>query len=162
MDSRITALCSCYRPALASASLDEDTFIIGQSKCAEPGTPGNPGLPYEAPLLYLLVGEERALLLDTGASESPALFPIKDGASSPGRPCGGQRSSAAPFADRSYSQSPRPFGRRWAIPWNRKYRDCRSQLACGEVVFPTFAMAGRLGPVRSRTTAARCHSHPGA
>jgi hydroxyacylglutathione hydrolase len=63
-------------PPLQVHPFDEDTFIIRQSKCAEPGTPGNPGPSYEAPFLYLLTGESRALLLDTGASESPALFPI--------------------------------------------------------------------------------------
>jgi hydroxyacylglutathione hydrolase len=32
---------------------------------------------YEAPFLYLLFGNERALLLDTGATSDPALFPLR-------------------------------------------------------------------------------------
>lgn len=46
---------------------DERTFILRQSKAVN----------YEAPFLYLLVGRERAFLLDTGATEDPALFPLR-------------------------------------------------------------------------------------
>lgn len=56
---------------------DADTFILRQSKCSEPGPPGGPvGPSFEAPFLYLLFGQARALLLDSGASRSPARFPI--------------------------------------------------------------------------------------
>jgi len=63
-------------PPLQVHRFDSDTFIIRQSKCSEPGTPGNIGPSFEAPFLYLLFGQTRALLLDTGASSSPQLFPI--------------------------------------------------------------------------------------
>ncbi|MFG1924569.1 MBL fold metallo-hydrolase [Cryptosporangium sp. NPDC048952] len=46
---------------------DEHTVILRQCKSVH----------YEAPFLYLLFGEERALLLDTGATEDPALFPLR-------------------------------------------------------------------------------------
>ena len=47
---------------------DEDTVILRQNKA----------INYEAPFLYLLFGADRAVLLDTGATESPALFPLRD------------------------------------------------------------------------------------
>ena len=35
-------------------------------------------MTFEAPFLYLLFGNERALLLDTGATRDPARFPLRD------------------------------------------------------------------------------------
>ncbi|SBT37273.1 MBL fold metallo-hydrolase [Micromonospora auratinigra] len=46
---------------------DERTAILRQSKTVN----------YEAPFLYLLIGDERALLLDTGATADPQLFPLR-------------------------------------------------------------------------------------
>jgi hydroxyacylglutathione hydrolase len=46
---------------------DPHTVILRQSKS------GN----YEAPFLYLLFGNDRALLLDTGATADPAKFPLR-------------------------------------------------------------------------------------
>jgi hydroxyacylglutathione hydrolase len=46
---------------------DVDTFVLRQSKC----------LDFEAPFLYLLIGSETALLHDTGATQSPELFPLR-------------------------------------------------------------------------------------
>ena len=46
---------------------DEDTAILRQNKA----------IHYEAPFLYLLFGADRAVLLDTGATASPALFPLR-------------------------------------------------------------------------------------
>jgi len=46
---------------------DPDTVILRQ----------NMAVSFEAPFLYLLFGAERALLLDTGATESPELFPLR-------------------------------------------------------------------------------------
>ena len=46
---------------------DEDTFILRQ----------NMAVDYEAPFLYLLFGADRAVLLDTGATASPELFPLR-------------------------------------------------------------------------------------
>ena len=43
-------------PAIQVHRLDADTYILRQNKC----------LSYEAPFMYLLIGGERALLLDTG------------------------------------------------------------------------------------------------
>jgi glyoxylase-like metal-dependent hydrolase (beta-lactamase superfamily II) len=63
-------------PPLQVHRYDADTFILRQSKCSEPGTPADPGPSFEAPFLYLLVGKTRALLLDTGASSSPTIFPL--------------------------------------------------------------------------------------
>lgn len=53
-------------PPLQIHRYDADTFILRQNKC----------LNFEAPFLYLLFGEERALLQDTGATPSPAQFPV--------------------------------------------------------------------------------------
>ncbi len=46
---------------------DERTAILRQSKTVN----------YEAPFLYLLIGDQRALLLDTGATADPQLFPLR-------------------------------------------------------------------------------------
>jgi hydroxyacylglutathione hydrolase len=46
---------------------DDDTVILRQNKA----------INYEAPFLYLLFGASRAVLLDTGATASPELFPLR-------------------------------------------------------------------------------------
>lgn len=46
---------------------DADTVILRQ----------NMAVHYEAPFLFLLFGEERAVLVDTGATASPAHFPLR-------------------------------------------------------------------------------------
>jgi hydroxyacylglutathione hydrolase len=55
-------------PAIAVHGYDEHTWVLRQSKATS----------YEAPFLYLFLGNERALLLDTGASSEPAVFPLRD------------------------------------------------------------------------------------
>lgn len=45
---------------------DESTYIIRQNKCVH----------YEAPFLYLFVGADKALLVDTGAEASEDAFPL--------------------------------------------------------------------------------------
>ncbi len=47
---------------------DEHTAILRQSKSVN----------YEAPFIYLLFGNDRALLLDSGATADPELFPLRD------------------------------------------------------------------------------------
>ena len=47
---------------------DEHTVILRQSKSVH----------YEAPFLFLLFGNDRALLLDTGATADPERFPLRD------------------------------------------------------------------------------------
>src|SRR5688500_6630627 len=42
---------------------DETTIVIRQNPCVD----------FEANLLYLLIGEERALLIDSGATDDPRL-----------------------------------------------------------------------------------------
>jgi glyoxylase-like metal-dependent hydrolase (beta-lactamase superfamily II) len=63
-------------PPIQVHRFDSDTFILRQSKCSEPGTPASLGPSFEAPFLYLLFGDSKCLLLDSGASRSPAVFPI--------------------------------------------------------------------------------------
>lgn len=46
---------------------DENSVILRQNKAID----------YEAPFLFLLFGEERALLLDTGATEQPEFLPVR-------------------------------------------------------------------------------------
>jgi hydroxyacylglutathione hydrolase len=46
---------------------EEHTVILRQSKSVH----------YEAPFIYLLFGNDRALLLDTGATADPGLFPLR-------------------------------------------------------------------------------------
>lgn len=57
-------------PPLQVHQFNEDTFILRQAKCSEPPA------SFEAPFMYLLFGEERALLLDTGTSRSAAVCPV--------------------------------------------------------------------------------------
>lgn len=66
----------CDDPPIQVHGVNADTFIMRQSKCSEPGTSDLPGPSFEAPFMYLLIGRSRALLLDTGASESPTVFPL--------------------------------------------------------------------------------------
>jgi hydroxyacylglutathione hydrolase len=54
-------------PPLQVVAADEDTFVIRQSKCVN----------FEAPFVYLLLGSEKALLHDTGATADADLFPIR-------------------------------------------------------------------------------------
>jgi hydroxyacylglutathione hydrolase len=54
-------------PAIQVHRYDEHTVILRQSKAVH----------YEAPFLFLLFGNDRALLLDTGATADPAAFPLR-------------------------------------------------------------------------------------
>jgi hydroxyacylglutathione hydrolase len=55
-------------PPIQVHRYDEHTVILRQSKSVH----------FEAPFLYLLFGNERALLLDTGATADPRLFPLRE------------------------------------------------------------------------------------
>src|SRR5215468_6475 len=55
-------------PAIQAYWHDEATVILRQAK----------SLNYEAPFLFLLFGEERALLLDTGAEADPRRFSLRE------------------------------------------------------------------------------------
>jgi hydroxyacylglutathione hydrolase len=54
-------------PPIQVHRYEEHTYILPQGKAVH----------FEAPFLYLLFGNERALLLDTGATEDPAAFPLR-------------------------------------------------------------------------------------
>lgn len=54
-------------PPIQVHRYDEHTVIMRQSKSVH----------YEAPFIYLLFGNDRALLLDTGATADPARFPLR-------------------------------------------------------------------------------------
>lgn len=54
-------------PAIQVHHYDEHTIVLRQSKSVN----------YEAPFLFLLFGNERALLLDTGATEDAERFPLR-------------------------------------------------------------------------------------
>ncbi len=56
------------QPAIQVHRARADTVVLRQSIATH----------FEAPFLYLLFGAERALLLDTGASEDPAVFPVRE------------------------------------------------------------------------------------
>ncbi len=57
----------CGDPTIQVHRYDQHTCVLRQSKATS----------YEAPFLYLFFGNERALLLDTGASKEPAVFPLR-------------------------------------------------------------------------------------
>lgn len=54
-------------PPIQVHAYDPHTYVLRQSKATS----------YEAPFLYLLFGNERAMLLDTGATKEPAVFPLR-------------------------------------------------------------------------------------
>ncbi len=54
-------------PDLQTYWYDENTVILRQNKAID----------YEAPFLFLLFGQQRAVLLDTGATASPEFFPLR-------------------------------------------------------------------------------------
>jgi glyoxylase-like metal-dependent hydrolase (beta-lactamase superfamily II) len=54
-------------PDLQTYWYDENTVILRQNKAID----------YEAPFLFLLFGQQRAVLLDTGATAAPDLFPLR-------------------------------------------------------------------------------------
>jgi len=53
-------------PAIDVFQYDESSFILRQSKC----------LSYEAPFIYVLVGDDKTLVIDTGATEDSQEFPL--------------------------------------------------------------------------------------
>ena len=53
-------------PAIEVFRYDQSSFILRQNKC----------LSFEAPFLYVLLGNEKALVLDTGATKSALDFPL--------------------------------------------------------------------------------------
>src|SRR5690349_24634083 len=54
-------------PDIQVHAYDEHTFILRQ----------NMAIDYEAPFLFLLFGNARAVLIDTGATASPEFFPLR-------------------------------------------------------------------------------------
>jgi glyoxylase-like metal-dependent hydrolase (beta-lactamase superfamily II) len=55
-------------PLLQVHRYDEHTYILRQSMTVS----------HEAPFLYLMFGNDRGLLLDTGATKDPARFPLRE------------------------------------------------------------------------------------
>ncbi|WP_084715248.1 MBL fold metallo-hydrolase [Streptacidiphilus rugosus] len=55
------------QPKIQVHRYDEHTVVLRQSKAVN----------YEAPFMFLLFGNERALLLDTGATADPERFPLR-------------------------------------------------------------------------------------
>jgi glyoxylase-like metal-dependent hydrolase (beta-lactamase superfamily II) len=59
---------SATEPPIQVHAYDERTLILRQSKSTN----------YEAPFIYLLFGDERAILFDTGATSDAAVFPLRE------------------------------------------------------------------------------------
>lgn len=55
-------------PLIQIVQYNFNTWIFRQNKCIHP----------EAPFIYLFMGENKALLVDTGATESETMFPLYD------------------------------------------------------------------------------------
>ncbi len=55
-------------PKIQVHAYDAHTFVLRQNKAVH----------YEAPFIYLFCGNDRALLLDTGATADPAAFPLRE------------------------------------------------------------------------------------
>jgi glyoxylase-like metal-dependent hydrolase (beta-lactamase superfamily II) len=53
-------------PAIEVHQYDQSSYVLRQNKC----------VTYEAPFIYVLFGEKKVLVLDTGATESPVDFPL--------------------------------------------------------------------------------------
>jgi glyoxylase-like metal-dependent hydrolase (beta-lactamase superfamily II) len=54
-------------PPVQVHAYDDHTFVLRQNKAVH----------YEAPFIYLFCGNDRALLMDTGATEDPDRFPLR-------------------------------------------------------------------------------------
>jgi len=54
-------------PPIQVHQVDEHTYVLRQNKAVH----------YEAPFLYLLFGNDRAILFDTGATADPQTFPLR-------------------------------------------------------------------------------------
>jgi len=54
-------------PRVQVQGYNEDSFILRENICVN----------FEAPFMYLLLGNERALLIDTGATANPQYFPLR-------------------------------------------------------------------------------------
>ena len=54
-------------PAIQVVQIDYDTYILRQNKCVN----------YEAPFMFLFLGNKKALLMDTGATEDETKFPLQ-------------------------------------------------------------------------------------
>jgi glyoxylase-like metal-dependent hydrolase (beta-lactamase superfamily II) len=54
-------------PPIQVHAYDEHTYVLRQNKTTH----------YEAPFLFLLMGNDRAVLLDTGATSDPAVVPLR-------------------------------------------------------------------------------------
>jgi hydroxyacylglutathione hydrolase len=55
-------------PPIQVHAYDPHTYLLRQSKSTN----------YEAPFIYLLFGNERAIMLDTGATKEPDVFPLRE------------------------------------------------------------------------------------
>ncbi len=55
-------------PPVQVHAYDPHTYLLRQSKATS----------YEAPFIYLLFGNSRAIMLDTGATADPAVFPLRE------------------------------------------------------------------------------------
>jgi hydroxyacylglutathione hydrolase len=71
LDQRVwihgSADCSSNRdPPIEVVRFDATSYILRQNKC----------LNFEAPFIYVLVGERQVFVQDTGASDDPAKFPL--------------------------------------------------------------------------------------
>lgn len=53
-------------PAIELFQYDESSYVLRQNKC----------LSYEAPFIYVLIGDEKTLVVDTGATEKAKKFPL--------------------------------------------------------------------------------------
>jgi glyoxylase-like metal-dependent hydrolase (beta-lactamase superfamily II) len=54
-------------PDIQVHAYNEHTYILRQNKAVS----------FEAPFMYLFLGNDRAMLIDTGATESPEFFPLR-------------------------------------------------------------------------------------
>ena len=63
-----SASCASNRdPPIQVHRFDADTFVLRQNKC----------INFEAPFIYVLFGQQKVFVLDTGATADPARFPIQ-------------------------------------------------------------------------------------
>ena len=138
-------------PPIQVHRYDEHTVILRQSKSVH----------YEAPFLYLLFGNDRALLLDTGATADPAKFPLRATVDElVGRVAGPAPARRLPARRGAHARPRRPRRGRRAVRRAARHDRGQPRARRGQAALRLHRLAGADRAVRPGRTRARGHRQP--